>query len=100
MFTLIKKIKKEDLKKFCIKNHIKKLSLFGSALNGKMHSGSDIDLLVEFNEENIPGLMKLAGIEIELTNMLGRKVDLRTPAELSRYFRDDVLQKARVEYVA
>jgi len=44
--------------------------------------------------------LKLAGIEIELTKMIGRKVDLRTPAELSRYFRNDVLEKARVEYVA
>ncbi len=53
MFELA--IKKKDLKNFCIKNHIKRLSLFGSALNGNMNAGSDIDLLVEFYEENIPG---------------------------------------------
>jgi len=100
MFSILKIIKKDELIKFCRKNHIKKLSLFGSALRDELKTESDIDLLVEFEDEHIPGLLKLAGIEIELTKMIGRKVDLRTPAELSRYFRNDVLEKARVEYVA
>lgn len=100
MFSILKIIKKEELLKFCRENHIKKLSLFGSALRDELKLESDIDLLVEFEDEHIPSLMKLAGIEIELTKMIGRKVDLRTPAELSRYFRNDVLEKARVEYVA
>lgn len=99
MFSILKIIKKEELLKFCRENHIKKLSLFGSALRDELKTESDIDLLVEFEDEHIPGLLKLVGIEIELTKMIGRKVDLRTPAELSRYFRNDVLEKARVEYV-
>ena len=100
MFSISKIIEKDKLLEFCRINHIKKLSLFGSALRDELNAESDIDLLVEFKDEHIPGLLKLAGIEIELTKMIGRKVDLRTPAELSRYFRNDVLAKARVEYVA
>ncbi len=100
MFSILKIIKKDELFKFCRKNHIKKLSLFGSALRDELKMESDIDLLVEFEDEHIPGLLKLVGLEIELTKMIGRKVDLRTPAELSRYFRNDVLEKARVKYVA
>ena len=74
------------------------MPLFGSALRDELEPDSDIDILVEFDKKHIPGLLDLAGIKIELTEMSGRKVDLRTPAELSRYFRDDVLEKARVEY--
>ena len=74
------------------------MSLFGSVLRDELSSESDIDILVEFDKGHMPGLMDLAGMEIELGEMVGRKVDLRTPAELSRYFRDDVLEKARVEY--
>jgi len=98
MFRLTDYIQKEQLEEFCRENHIKKLSLFGSALRDELLPDSDIDLLVEFEKAHIPGLMDLAGMEIELTEMLGRKVDLRTPAELSRYFREDVLSKARVEF--
>ena len=76
------------------------MSLYGSALRDKLGPESDIDILVEFDKNHIPGLMDLAGMEIELAEMIGRKVDLRTPAELSRYFRGDVMQKARVEYAA
>lgn len=66
----------------------------------ELRQDSDIDLLVEFEKEHIPGLMGLAAMEIELTEMIGRKVDLRTPSELSRYFRKDILSKAKVEYAA
>lgn len=99
MFSILNIIKKDKLFMFCRENHIKKLSLFGSALRDELTPESDIDLLVEFEDEHVPGLLKLAGIEIELTKMIGRKVDLRTPAELSRYFKDDVLTKAKIEYV-
>ncbi len=75
-----------------------RIGVFGSAARNSMNELSDIDILVEFDKNNIPGLMDLAGMEIELSEILGRKVDLRTPAELSRYFRDDVLENARVEY--
>jgi predicted nucleotidyltransferase len=76
------------------------LSLFGSALRDELKENSDIDLLVEFEEGKTPGLLKFAEIEIALTQMLGRRVDLRTPAELSHFFRDEVLSKARIEYAA
>src|SRR4030067_818840 len=59
---------------------------------------SDIDLLVEFEQNHIPGLIRLAGMGIELTRILGRKVDLRTPQDLSRYFRQEVLSEAQVQY--
>jgi uncharacterized protein len=84
---------------FCRKNHIIKLSLFGSTLNGTSTAQSDIDLLVEFHPDHIPGLLALAGMEIEMSNILGKKVDLRTAQDLSTYFRDDVLKQAKVAYV-
>jgi len=98
MFKLTDYIPRADLETFCRRNHITKMSLFGSALRDGLKPDNDIDILVEFDKNHIPGLMDLAGMEIELTEMFGRKVDLCTPAELSRYFRDDVLEKARVEY--
>lgn len=98
MFKLTDYISKMELEKFCRRNYIIKMSLFGSALYDKLNPDSDIDILVEFNKNHIPGLLDIAGMEIELAKILNRKVDLRTPAELSRYFRDDVLEKARVEY--
>lgn len=98
MFKLTDYIPKAELETFCRRNHITKMSLFGSALRDELKPGSDIDILVEFDKDHMPGLFDIAGMEIELSEMFGRKVDLRTPAELSRYFRDDVLEKARVEY--
>lgn len=100
MFTITKYIPEDSLTALCSKHHIKKLSLFGSALGDKFNENSDIDLLVEFEDGHAPGLLGLAGVEIELTKMLGRRVDLRTPAELSRFFRDEVLSQARIEYAA
>ncbi|OGS18246.1 MAG: nucleotidyltransferase [Elusimicrobia bacterium RIFOXYA2_FULL_50_26] len=100
MYTITDQMPKDKLAAFCRKKHIRKLSLFGSALNDELRSDSDIDLLVEFEEGYIPGLLELAGIEIELAETIGRKVDLRTPAELSRFFRNEVLAHARVEYAA
>jgi len=72
--------------------------IFGSALHDELRPDSDIDILVEFEKDHIPGLFDMAGMEIELKEQLGRVVDLRTPAELSRYFREDVLNNAKVEY--
>jgi predicted nucleotidyltransferase len=100
MFTLQDVIPKEKLEAFCKRNHIIKLSLFGSAIRDELKPDSDIDILVEFDKKHIPGLMDLAGMEIELAGIIGKKVDLRTPDELSRYFRAEVLSKARVEYAA
>ncbi|MCG2693700.1 nucleotidyltransferase family protein [Candidatus Parcubacteria bacterium] len=100
MYSITAVVSKEKLEAFCRKNRITKLLLFGSALRGDLKPESDIDILVEFDKEHIPGLMSFAGMENELSGMIGRKVDLRTPAELSRYFRSDVLRNARVEYAS
>ena len=100
MFVLKDYIPEKKLEIFCRNNHIKKMSIFGSALRDELKADSDIDILVEFDQNHIPGLLDLAGMEIDLSEMIGRKVDLRTPAELSRYFRDDVLKNARVKYAA
>jgi len=98
MFRLTDFISRKQLEEFCQRNYIKKLSVFGSALENKLKSDSDIDILVEFDDKHIPGLMDIAGMEIELSEMMGRKVDLRTPEELSKYFRKEVVAKAKVEY--
>ena len=91
----------DQLAQFCQKHHIRKLSLFGSVLKGTARPDSDVDLLVEFEPEHVPGLIRLAGMEFELSNMLaGRKVDLRTPRDLSRRFRDEVVRTAEVQYAA
>ena len=92
------KIQKEKIRDFCQRNNIKKMSLFGSALRGEMTENSDVDILVEFLPETNIGLIKLAGLEIELSAIIGEKVDLRTPADLSRYFRDDVVREAKELY--
>jgi len=90
---------RKAIAEFCRRNHIKRLSLFGSVLRGEHGSESDIDFLVEFEQDHIPGYLGLAGMELELSDLLGgRKVDLRTPSELSRYFRDEVLAEAEVQY--
>ena len=97
-YSILNFIKKEDLKSFCKKYHIQKLSLFGSTLHEELSTESDIDLLVEFKEGHIPGLITLSHIENELSQLLGQKVDLRTPQELSVYFRDDVVREAEIQY--
>lgn len=94
------KIDEATLTRYCEKHHIRRLALFGSQLSGTAGPDSDIDLLVEFEPEYIPGLIGISGMEIELSELLGRKVDLRTAADLSRYFREEVLQMAQVQYAA
>jgi hypothetical protein len=90
---------RDKIADFCKRNRIRKLSLFGSALMGELRKDSDIDLLVEFHPDEAPSLFALARMERELSTLLeGRKVDLRTPNELSRYFRDEVLSTASVQY--
>ncbi len=86
-----------DIASFCRKHHIRKLSLFGSALHGNLHAERDIDILVEFEEEHVPGFFELVEMEDEFSSLLnGRKVDMRTPNDLSRYFRHEVLETAEV----
>lgn len=77
-----------------------KLSLFGSVLRDDFDEDSDIDVLVEFEPQHVPGFIRLSAIERELTELLHRKVDLRTPRDLSHYFRDQVLATARIQYVS
>ena len=91
-------IPSDKVAEFCKGNRIRKLSLFGSALRDDFRPDSDIDLLVEFQTGAAPSLIDLARMERELSAMLGgRKVDLRTPNELSRYFRDQVISTASVQ---
>jgi uncharacterized protein len=91
----------EALASICQKHRIRRLSVFGSALKGTERPDSDLDLLVEFEPHAKPGLIGMARIELELSSLLGgRKVDLRTAQDLSRHFRDEVLQTAAVQYAA
>ena len=95
------KIPGEKIAEFCKSNHICKLSLFGSVLRDDFSSDSDIDFLVEFEPGKVPGLIGLSRMERELSEILGgRKVDLRTPQDLSIYFREEVLARAEVQYAA
>jgi predicted nucleotidyltransferase len=92
-------IPKEPIRDFCRRHHIKKLAIFGSYLGEDFGPESDIDFLVEFDPHHIPGLLGIAGMERELSEILaGRKVDLRTAQDLSRYFRDQVVASAEVQY--
>lgn len=97
--TALKRISASDseLAAFCRRHHIKNLSFFGSVLRDDFREDSDIDVLVEFEPGHVPGFA-IVDMENELTRMLGRKVDLRTPGDLSRHFRDQVVREALVGY--
>lgn len=90
-------IDQDQLADFCRRHHIRKLALFGSVLRDDFGPDSDVDVLVEFEPGHVPGLAFFS-IEAELSEILGRKVDLNTPQFLSRYFRDDVRKEAKVQY--
>lgn len=90
---------REKLAELCRRHHIRRLSLFGSTLKGTDRPDSDVDLLVEFEPDARPTFLTMAQIERELSPLLGgRKVDLRTANDLSRYFRDEVVRTAQVQY--
>jgi hypothetical protein len=92
-------VEETALARFCDKHHVGRLSLFGSHLNGTARADSDVDLLVEFDAEHVPTLLGISAMERELSEMLGgRPVDLRTAQDLSRYFRDEVVRMAEVQY--
>ncbi len=91
-------INEKRIEQFCKANGIKKLSLFGSYLKNTYNEESDVDLLVVFEDDTEYGLLDVARMERELTVIIGKKVDLRTPDELSRYFRDTVVKEAVVKY--
>ena len=99
-YSLEQTMSKEKLIEFCRRNHIQRLSLFGSAVHGQLRPDSDIDLLVEFEPERTPGLFSIVKMEMELSNVLGRKVDMRTAEDLSQYFRDEVVENAKLQYQA
>jgi predicted nucleotidyltransferase len=92
---------KSALDDICRRYGIARLSLFGSVLKGTQKADSDIDLLVVFSEDVRPTLIDIARIESELSDLVGgKKVDLRTQKDLSRYFRDDVVAAAELQYAA
>ena len=93
-------IDRQKIAEFCQRCHIRRLALFGSVLRGDFRPDSDVDVLVEFEPGTSVGFLRLAAMELELTEILGRRADLRTAAELSRYFRDEVLKEAEVQYNA
>lgn len=87
-----------DVARLCAERGIRRLALFGSRLKGTARPDSDVDLLVEFEPGRVPGLIELSRIEIDLGQVLGFKVDLRTAADLSRHFREEVVHSARTVY--
>ena len=93
-------IDKEKIAEFCRRHYILKLSLFGSVTPNEFRGDSDVDVLVEYAEGHVPDFFTLFDQQDELAVMFGHKVDLQTPAGLSRYFRDDVLRNADVQYAA
>lgn len=99
VYTLPIDVPKNKIAEFCQRHHIRKLSLFGSVLRNDFRPDSDVDILVEFEPGKTPGLA-IVKMQLELSEMLnGKEVDLRTPQELSRYFRDRVMAEAVVQYV-
>jgi len=81
------------------RRHTQRLSVFGADLKGTDRPDSDIDLLVEFEPRSTPTLFDMVEMEHELSGLLGgRKVDLRTPQDLSRYFRDEVVRTSEVQF--
>ena len=92
-------VNKTEVAEFCRSNHIRRFALFGSVLRADFGPDSDVDVLVEFEPGHIPGLFGIARMERELSALLGgRRVDLRTPEDLSEYFRGSVVSEAEVQY--
>ena len=92
-------IPKEKVASFCQAWGVRRLAIFGSALRSDFRPDSDIDVLVEFEPDRIPGLLRIARMERELSHLFqDRHVDLRTPGDLSPYFREKVLKEAEVQY--
>jgi len=93
-------IPQDKIAEYARRHSIRGLAVFGSALRADFGEESDIDILVEFEPDRVPGLLGIARMERELSALLGgRKVDLRTPEDLSQYFRQRVLNEAEVQYV-
>lgn len=91
-------INKKNIELFCRKYHITDLALFGSILTDQFNPSSDVDILVNFDAEHIPTLFDLVDMESELSAIVGRHVDLKTPNDLSPYFRNEVLSNLKTIY--
>lgn len=94
------KTDQQKLVRFCKSHHIRKLAFFGSVLRDDFGEDSDVDVLIEFDPDHVPGFLALSRMEGELSEILGHKADIRTPDDLSRYFRDEVVREAAVQYVS
>jgi len=90
---------RDRIEAFCRRNHVRRLALFGSVLRDDFGPESDVDVLVEFEPGHVPGLAFIT-MQSEISEILGRRVDLNTPGFLSRYFRDEVLSEAEEVYAA
>ena len=91
-------IPEAEIERFCTRKHVRKLSLFGSVLTDRFRRDSDVDFLVEFDPDRVPGFFGLARMERELSEIIGRKADIRTAEDLSRYFRAEVVTGAMIQY--
>jgi uncharacterized protein len=91
-------LQKAKIRGFCQKYHIDSLALFGSVLTSHFNEASDVDVLVRFNTDHIPHLFGLIKMESELSDIFGYRVDLKTPNDLSPYFRDEVIANAKIIY--
>jgi len=89
---------KDWLEKFCRENHIIKVAFFGSVISNHFNDKSDVDILIEFDPEYIPGLFSFVNMRDRLARALGREVDLRTPEDISVLFRNDVIQQSYLIY--
>ena len=93
-------IAEEKIRGFCERHHIHRLAIFGSALRDDFGPESDVDVLVDFEPGHVPGFFRLFEMQEELSSLFGgRKIDMRTPEDLNRYFRDKVVATAQVQYV-
>jgi predicted nucleotidyltransferase len=92
------KLSKEKIERFCKKHHVIYLALFGSVLTSHFSKKSDIDILIKFEKKHTPHLLSMVSMESELSSLIGYPVDLKTPNDLSPYFRNTVLSKAKIIY--
>jgi hypothetical protein len=93
-------VDREQIAAFCEKHHLTKLALFGSVLTERFGPESDVDVLFEYDPHHVPTLFDVARMERELSALLGHKADMRTPKDLSRHFREEVVRSAVVQYDA
>jgi len=94
------RIDRDEVTAFCRRHHIRKIAFFGSVLRDDFRPDSDVDVLVEFEADYIPGLFELMAMQLEFSELIGREADFRLPGDLSRYFRDRVIAEAEVLYAA